>query len=90
MSGLLTSLVAIEVLLTLVLAALYVYDRRLQFNENDSLVLDHAEEHLMAGQAELRAKANRAEYWLKYTGIGWLVLGVATLGVFVAEGIGVM
>ena len=90
MSGLFTSLLAIEIVLTVVLFVLFVYDRRLQFNENDSIVLDRAEEHLMTGQAELRAKANKVESWLKYTGIGWRVLGVATLGVFVAEGIGVM
>lgn len=38
-----------------------MYAKRLQFNENDSIVLDNAEEHPMAGQAELRAKANEVE-----------------------------
>ena len=90
MSGLLTALVGIQITLTLILAALYVWDKRLEFNENDTLILDSAEEHLVSGQAEIRSKVTKVENWLKYTGISWLVLGIVTFGLYVAEGIGVV
>ncbi len=90
MSSLLMAFLTIEIALTLLLAALYVYDKRLEFDENDTLILDSAEEHLVTGQAELRLKVRKVESWLKYTGIGWLVLGVFTFGLYVAEGIGLV
>lgn len=90
MSGLLMTLLIVESALTLIGAALYVYLKRLEFQENDTMILDSAAEHLVAGQAEIRAKANRIERFLKYAGIGWLVFGVALLGVFLGEGAGLI
>jgi hypothetical protein len=90
MSGLVTTLMVVETALTAIGVVLYVYQKRLEFQENDTLILDRAEEHLVAGQAEIRAKANQVEHYLKYVGIGWLVFGVALLGVFLAEGAGLI
>ncbi len=90
MSPLLLTLVVIEALLTAVGAFLYVYRARLEFKEDNTLILDSAEAHLMSGQETIHAKANQAGQMLKYVGIGWVVFGVAAFGVFVAEGLGVL
>jgi cell division protein FtsL len=90
MSGMLTILVIIESLLTAVGVTLYVYRKRLDFQENDTLILDSAEEHLVAGQAQIRARVNSVESILKYVAIGWLVFGLAALALYVAEGAGLV
>lgn len=87
MSGLLTAMIVVESALTIVMVVLYIYDKKLDFNENDSLILDAAEEHLMEGQEQIRAQASKVEAILKWVAIGWLVFGLATFGVFLAEGI---
>ncbi len=87
MSGLLVAMIVLESVLTVAMAVLYVYDKKLEFNEDDSLILDAAEEHLMEGQEEIRAQASKVEALLKWVAIGWLVFGLLTLGVFLLEGI---
>ncbi len=90
MSPLLLTLVIIEAMLTLAGTFLYVYRARLEFKEDNTLILDSAEAHLMSGQEAIHAKANQASAMLKYVGVGWVVFGVAAFGVFIAEGLGIL
>jgi len=88
MSGLLTTLVAIELALTAVVVIAFVYRARLTFKEQNTLILDDAELHLVEGQATIHARANQMDKLFSYSGIGWLVFGLAALAVWLGEGIG--
>ncbi len=90
MSGLLITMIVVELALTLVMAVLYVYDKKLEFNEDDTLILDAAEEHLMEGQEQIREQATKVEAILKWVAIGWLVFGLLTLAVYLLEGAGLI
>ena len=90
MSGLLVTMIVVELALTLVMAVLYIYDKKLEFNENDTVILDAAEEHLMEGQEHIREQATKVEAMLKWVSIGWLVFGLLTLAVYLLEGAGLI
>lgn len=88
MSGLLVSLIAIESVLTLVGLTAYVYRARLEFREENTMILNPAESHLLAGQDVIHARVRQMDSVLRYVGAGWVVFGAATLVVFLGEGAG--
>lgn len=90
MSGLLVSLIVIESILTLVGLAAYVYRARLEFREENTMILNPAESHLVEGQDAIHARVRQLDSLLWYVGIGWVVFGMPTLAVFLAEGAGVI
>ena len=90
MSGLLVSLVSIELGLSLVGLVAWIYRARLEFREENTMILNPAETHLLEGQAEIHARVGQLDSFLRYVGIGWLVFGLALLAVWLGEGAGLI
>jgi hypothetical protein len=90
MSGLLVSLIVIESILTVVGLGAYVYRARLEFREENTMILNPAESHLVEGQGAIHSRVRQLDSVLWYVGIGWVVFGLATFVVFLGEGAGVI
>jgi hypothetical protein len=90
MSGLLVSLLVIELGLSLAGLGAFVYRRRLEFREENTLILNPSEAHLLAGQDGIHARIRQLDSLLWYVGIGWFVFGIALFGVWLAEGVGLI
>lgn len=88
MSGLLVSLMAIELALSLAGMAAFVYRARLEFREENTMILSQAESHLLEGQDAIHARIGQLDSVIRYIGIGWLVFGLAALFVWLVQGVG--
>ena len=87
MSGTFTTLLVVEVLITAVAIAMFLYRGLLDMKEDDHLQLDDAEAHLQREQAVIRQKVNIVSRYIKVVGVAWCVLAVVLLGVMVVEGL---
>jgi hypothetical protein len=87
MSGTFTTLLVVEVLITAVAIAMFLYRGLLDMKEDDHLQLDDAEAHLQREQAVIRQKVNIVSRYIKVVGVAWCVLAVVLLGVLVVEGL---
>lgn len=90
MSGLLVSLVTIEAILTGVGIVTYVYRARLEFREENTMILNQAESHLLEGQDGIHARIRQLDGLIWYVGIGWLVFGAALLAAWMVQAAGVL
>ena len=85
MSGTLTGLLVVEVVLTLAAAALFLWRGFLDMKEEDQLILSDAEAHLAREQAVIRGRVTALTRYIRLVGAGWGVLAVVILGVWVIE-----
>jgi len=85
-----TSLVIVEAVLTSAAIVLFLYRGMLDMKEEDHLVLDAAEAHLVREQDSIRRRVTVLSRYLKIVGIAWAVLLVAILGVCVGHGLGMI
>jgi hypothetical protein len=85
-----TSLVIVEAVLTSAAIVLFLYRGMLDMKEEDHLVLDAAEAHLVREQDSIRRRVTVLSRYLKIVGIAWAVLLVAILGVWVGQGLGMI
>ena len=85
-----TSLVIVEAVLTSAAIVLFLYRGMLDMKEEDHLVLDAAEAHLVREQDSIRRRVTVLSRYLKIVGIAWAVLLVAILGVWVGHGLGMI
>ena len=85
-----TSLVIVEAVLTSAAIVLFLYRGMLDMKEEDHLVLDAAEAHLVREQDSIRRRVTVLSRYLKIVGIAWAVLLVAILGVWVGPGLGLI
>jgi hypothetical protein len=90
MGGTFMSLVVLEVVLTAAAVLLFLYRGMLDMKEEDHIVLDRAEAHLVKEQDSIRRKVTSLSRYLKVVGIAWGVLLVAIAGLWVAEGLNII
>jgi hypothetical protein len=83
MSGTIMVLLVVELALTALTLAMWMWRGFLDMKEDDHLVLDEAEAHLQREQAAIRAKVNFLSRYIKVFGVIWVLLGVATFGTWV-------
>jgi hypothetical protein len=84
------SLVIVEAVVTAAGVAMFLYRGILDMKEEDHLVLDPAEAHLVREQEAIRHKVDAVSKYLKIVGVAWAVLLVAIFGVYVGEGLGML
>lgn len=87
MSGAFTSLLVVEIVITAVAVAMFLWRGMLDMKEEDHLILDDAEAHLAREQAAIRQRVTALSRYIKVLGIAWSVLAVVLLGVWVVEGL---
>ena len=90
MSGTFTSLVIVESVLTAAAILMVIYRSMLDMKEEDHIVLDNAEAHLVREQEEIRHKVNVISRYLRIVGIVWLALLVVVFVMWVAQGLGML
>lgn len=87
MTGTLTSLLFVEITITVAAIALFMWLRFLDMKEDDHLVLNPAEAHLDREQAVIRKKVAVLNKYMRVVGVAWGVVGVVLLGVWVVQGL---
>ena len=87
MTGTLTSLLFVEIAITVVAAAMFIWRGFLDMKEDDHLILDDAEAHLDREQAVIRRKVTVLTKYIHVVGVVWCVLAVALAGIFVVQGL---
>jgi hypothetical protein len=87
MNGTLMSLVVVEALLTGAVLVMFLYRGMLDMKEEDHLILDNAEAHLVREQATIRHKVDVVSKYLRLVGILWAILLVAIFGIWVGQGL---
>ena len=90
MTGTLMSLVVIEAVLTGAAIVMFLYRGMLDMKEEDHIILDNAEAHLVREQDEIRHKVNVVSRYLRVVAVLWTVGLIAMLGVWVGQGLGVL
>ena len=83
MSSTIMVLLVVELALTALTLAMWLWRGFLDMKEDDHLVLDEAEAHLQREQAAIRAKVTFLSRYIKVFGVIWVLLGVATFGTWV-------
>lgn len=84
-SSTVVNLVIVEAVLTAIGIVLFVYRGFLDMKEDDHLILDAAEEHLVREQKSLRARVKVLSKYLMVVGIAWGILAVTTLFIWVNQ-----
>jgi hypothetical protein len=90
MNGTFMSLVIVEAVLTGAAVVMFLYRGMLDMKEEDHIVLDAAEAHLVQEQQGIRHKVEVLSRYLKFIGVAWVILLVAIFGVWVAQGLGML
>ena len=90
MNGTFMSLIVMEALLTGAALVMFLYRGMLDMKEEDHLVLNNAEAHLVREQATIRHKVDVVSKYLKVVAVLWVILLVAILGVWVGQGLGLI
>jgi hypothetical protein len=84
MDGTIPVLVVVQIVLTALVLAMWIWRGFLDMKEDDHLVLDEAESHLQREQAAIRARVNSLSKYIKVCGVMWVALAVVTFGAWVA------
>ena len=76
MTGTFTSLLIVEIALTAIFLAMWLWRSFLDMREDDHLVLDEAEAHLQREQVAIRSRVDMLSRYLKVAGVVWGLLAV--------------
>jgi hypothetical protein len=87
MSGALTGLFVVEVLLTGAAILMFLYRGMLDMKEEDHVILDSAESHLAREQDGIRRKVTMLSKYIKGVSLAWAVLAVVIFGLWIVEGL---
>jgi hypothetical protein len=90
MNGTFMSLVVIEAVLTGAAIVMFLYRGMLDMKEEDHIILDNAEAHLVREQDQIRHKVNVISRYLRVVAVLWTVGLIAMLGVWLGQGLGVL
>ena len=91
MNGTFMSLLVVEAVLTGAAVLMFLYRGMLDMKEEDEqLILDNAEAHLVREQAAIRRKVTALSRYLKVVTVAWAVLLVALFGVWIGQGLGMI
>jgi hypothetical protein len=86
MTGTFTSLLIVEIALTAVFIAMWLWRSFLDMREDDHLMLDEAEAHLQREQAAIRSRVDSLSRYLKVAGVAWGLLAIVIMaGYFAVE-----
>jgi hypothetical protein len=84
------SLVIVEGVLTGAAVLMFLYRGMLDMKEEDHIILDSAESHLVREQDAIRRKVTVLSRYLKVVAITWAVLLIAIAGVWIGQGLGMI
>ena len=87
MNGAFMSLLGVEAALTVAAVAMFLWRGFLDMKEEDHLILDEAESHLVREQASIRQRVTMLSHYIKVVSVAWGLLGVVIFGMWVAEGL---
>jgi len=87
MTGALTSLLFIEVAITVVAAIMLIWRSFEDMKEEDHLILTEAEAHLDREQAVIRKKVGMLTKYIHVVGVVWSVIAVVLIGMWVVQGL---
>jgi hypothetical protein len=87
MSGAFSGLLVVEVVLTAAAILLFLYRSMLDMKEEDHIILDNAESHLVRDQADIRRKTTVLSKYIKLVSVAWGVLAVVIFGLWIIEGL---
>jgi hypothetical protein len=90
MNGTFMSLVIVEGVLTGAAVLMFLYRGMLDMKEEDHIILDSAESHLVREQDAIRRKLGVVSRYLKVVAITWAVLLIAIVGVWIGQGLGMI
>jgi hypothetical protein len=85
MSGTVTVLIVVEVVLTAIVLAMWMWRGFLDLKEDDHLLLSDSESHLQREQAAIRARVNYLSRYIKVCAVMWVLLAVGTFGTWVVR-----
>jgi hypothetical protein len=85
MGGTVFVLLVVEVALTALVLAMWMWRGFLDMKEDDHLMLDDAESHLQREQAAIRAKVNSLSRYIKVGALAWVLIAVGTFGTWVVR-----
>ena len=85
MSGTFVVLLVVQIALTALTLAMWMWRGFLDMKEDDHLMLDDAESHLQREQAAIRAKVNSLSRYIKVFGVLWVLVAVVTFGAWVVK-----
>ena len=84
MTGTFTTLLIVEIAITAVFIAMWLWRSFLDMREDDHLVLDDAEAHLQREQAAIRSRVNTLSRYIKVAGVAWGLLAVVIVAGYFA------
>ena len=87
MNGAFTSLLIVEIVLTAAAVAMFLWRGILDMKEEDHLLLDEAESHLVREQASIRDRVTMLSRYIKVVTVAWGVLAVVIFGLWVVQGL---
>jgi len=87
MTGALTTLLFIEVAITVVAAVMLIWRSFEDMKEEDHLILTEAEAHLDREQAVIRKKVGMLTKYIHVVGVVWSVIAVVLIGMWVVQGL---
>lgn len=87
MSGALTGLFVVEVVLTAAAILMFLYRGMLDLKEEDHIILDNAESHLAREQEVIRRKVTLLSKYIRGVSVAWAVLAVLIFGLWIVEGL---
>jgi hypothetical protein len=87
MSGALTGLFVVEVLLTGAAILMFLYRGMLDMKEEDHVILASAESHLAREQDGIRRKVTMLSKYIRGVSVAWAVLAVVIFGLWIVEGL---
>jgi hypothetical protein len=90
MNGTFMSLVVIEAVLTGAAIVMFLYRGMLDMKEEDHIIINNAEAHLVREQDGIRHKLNVISRYLRVVAVLWTVGLIAMLGVWLGQGLGVL
>ena len=87
MNGAFTSLLIVEVVLTAIAVAMFLWRGFLDMKEEDHLALSEAESHLARDQAAIRNRVSSLSRYIKVVSVVWGLLAVVIFGMWLAQGL---
>jgi hypothetical protein len=84
MQGAFTSLLVVEIAVTAIFIAMWLWRSFLDMKEDDHLLLDEAEAHLQREQVGVRSRVDALSRYIMFAGIAWSLLAVTLLAGWIA------
>ena len=87
MSGAFSGLLVVEVVLSAAAVLMFLYRGMLDMKEEDHIIIDNAESHLVREQDAIRRKTTVLSRYIKAVSVTWGVLAVLIFGLWIIQGL---